>query len=88
MANPEGAPGPDSQLVLEPGDTLLLYSDGVIERRDEDLDFGLGRLVATVGGLAGPGFDRLADAIVVEHCVACVDGCCLLAVRLTPAPPG
>jgi serine phosphatase RsbU (regulator of sigma subunit) len=32
------------ELVLEPGATLVLYTDGLVERRDEDIDRGLRRL--------------------------------------------
>ena len=33
-------------LQLEPGDTILMFSDGVVERRDRPLSAGLGDLVA------------------------------------------
>ncbi len=41
-----GLPGPrrDQVLDLPVGSTLLLYTDGLVERRDEDLDEGLARL--------------------------------------------
>lgn len=86
LGTPDVPPGPDTPLTLEPGDTLVLYSDGVIERRYENLDVGLDRLVATVAAHAGGSPDRLADAIVVEHCVARVDDCCLLVVRRSAVP--
>jgi serine phosphatase RsbU (regulator of sigma subunit) len=37
-------PRTDAEVTLEPGDTLLLYTDGLIERRDSDID----RAIATV----------------------------------------
>ncbi len=36
----------DNRSSIPPGATLLLYTDGLVERRDEDLDVGLDRLAA------------------------------------------
>jgi serine phosphatase RsbU (regulator of sigma subunit) len=41
-------------LALAPGDLLLLYSDGLIERRDRSLDEGLAALSGAVRGIADP----------------------------------
>ncbi len=87
LGTPDVPAGPDSPLVLQAGDTLVIYSDGVIERRDEDLDRGLERLVETVAAHAGKPLDVLADAIVDEHCMARVDDCCLLLVRRSGGSP-
>ncbi|MFJ8957747.1 SpoIIE family protein phosphatase [Lentzea sp. NPDC102401] len=38
----------EGELTLEPGDTLLLYTDGLVERRDTPLDDCLERLLAAV----------------------------------------
>jgi hypothetical protein len=38
---------PEAALRFEPGDRLLLYTDGLVERRDRDLDAGLDLLRAT-----------------------------------------
>ncbi|HET9078562.1 MAG TPA: SpoIIE family protein phosphatase [Acidimicrobiales bacterium] len=77
------AAGTDQILTLNPGDTLVLYSDGVIERRQASLDDGIRHLMATVADhCAGP-LDGLADTIMTEHCQGPVDDCCLLLVRYT-----
>jgi PAS domain S-box-containing protein len=39
----------DAETALGPGDTLLLYTDGLVERRGESIDAGLARLVAAAG---------------------------------------
>ena len=44
---------PESATVLAPGETLLLYTDGLIETRDEDIDTSLERLLATVRDWVG-----------------------------------
>ncbi|NAZ87821.1 SpoIIE family protein phosphatase [Kineococcus indalonis] len=43
----------DHRVALDPGAVLLLYTDGLIERRGCDLDDGLDWLARTVSGIAG-----------------------------------
>jgi serine phosphatase RsbU (regulator of sigma subunit) len=40
-----GLERPEAEVGLLPGSTLLLYTDGLVERRDEALDEGMGRAV-------------------------------------------
>jgi serine phosphatase RsbU (regulator of sigma subunit) len=43
----------ESEFTIAAGQTLLLYTDGLIERRVEDLDVGMRRLVENTPSLAG-----------------------------------
>jgi serine phosphatase RsbU (regulator of sigma subunit) len=60
---------PEHDVVLGPGSTLLLYTDGLVERRDEDLDQGMARATAALregrhlppAELAGVLTDQLLD---------------------------
>ena len=54
---------PEADLVLPPGSTLLLYTDGLVERRDQGLDDGIARAarVLTDGRDLAP--DALAERI-------------------------
>ncbi|WP_164519591.1 SpoIIE family protein phosphatase [Nocardioides ferulae] len=44
--NPE-TPRSDNRTAIRPGSTLLLYTDGLVERRGEDITVGLDRLAAS-----------------------------------------
>ncbi|HMK96626.1 MAG TPA: SpoIIE family protein phosphatase, partial [Acidimicrobiales bacterium] len=43
LGTPISTPGADHWLVLAPGESLVLYSDGVVETRDQGLDDGIAR---------------------------------------------
>ena len=48
LAVVDGLVRPERDVLLAPGDTLLLYTDGLVERRDRDLDAGMDRAAAAV----------------------------------------
>lgn len=50
--------------VLNAGTTVLLYTDGLIERRDADLDTGLERLQSTLTDLADRPLPQLCDQLL------------------------
>lgn len=60
----DGHPGQVVQ--IPPGATVVLYSDGLIERRRVPLDTGFARLAASAAAHAGADVDRLADAILAD----------------------
>ena len=78
----------DHRAELAPGETLLLYTDGLVERRGTDLDDGTAWLVATVGAATAAGVrggdlcDHLLDLVAQEA----EDDIALLALQLDPAP--
>jgi serine phosphatase RsbU (regulator of sigma subunit) len=53
-------------VALEPGATLVLYSDGLVERRGELIDRGLDRLLRAAQRASGLPVDALCDALVAE----------------------
>jgi len=59
-----GARRTESVVTLEPGSTVLLYTDGLIERRDGDLDEGMDRLREAATELAGASLDELCDQLI------------------------
>ena len=79
-------PRTTSWLVLPAGSTLLLYTDGLIERRDRHLDDGLAELHATAVDLAAAPVDRLCDELLARLVPHPTDDVCLLAVHLPRTP--
>jgi serine phosphatase RsbU (regulator of sigma subunit) len=84
--------GPDAAyteaaLTLDAGDVILLYTDGVVERRDERLDDRLELLLRTVEAGAGLHPEALADHVVRELVPepARADDVALLALELLGA---
>lgn len=65
-ARPQHVPRPQAGQPYNPGDTLVLYTDGLIERRDEDIDAGLARLTEALGRHSSMGPDRLADTLLAD----------------------
>ncbi|MCO1659957.1 SpoIIE family protein phosphatase [Pseudonocardia humida] len=77
-------PRHDHEQLLEPGSTLLLYTDGLVERRGADLDTGFDWLVAEVTRRARAGLDELCDGLLDAIGGSVDDDVALLAVRAHP----
>jgi serine phosphatase RsbU (regulator of sigma subunit) len=65
--------------VLRPGDTLLLYTDGLVERRGHDLARSMTDLATTAAAHAGRPVDALCDALLAD--APTEDDVAILAVR-------
>jgi serine phosphatase RsbU (regulator of sigma subunit) len=61
-----GAERTDRAAVLPAGGTLLLYTDGLVERRELPVDEGIDRLRGTLAALAGRPLEELCDALLAE----------------------
>ena len=74
------------QTTLPTGSTLLLYTDGLVERRGETLDDGLGRLLSAIEDHADEDVDGLCDAVLSKMIPdANEDDVAIVAVRPLPA---
>jgi anti-sigma regulatory factor (Ser/Thr protein kinase) len=80
---------PELEAPLPPGSLLVLYTDGLIERRNESLDVGLRRLADALRG-APEKVEALADHLLVAQLgdTAPGDDVALLAARALPPAPG
>ncbi len=71
--------------VLDEGTTVLLYTDGLVERRDRDLDGGTAQLVAVLEQCAGLSLDDLCDRVLERLFLPdAQDDVAMLAVRVLP----
>ncbi|MBW8795702.1 MAG: SpoIIE family protein phosphatase [Streptomyces sp.] len=83
-ARPQHVPRPQASLPYRPGDTLVLYTDGLIERRYQDIDVGLGQLADILGEFINQNTEQLADTVLARLGVASGgrDDIALIVVRL------
>ncbi|KOV83254.1 SpoIIE family protein phosphatase [Nocardia sp. NRRL S-836] len=81
------APAPQHSALLPPGASVVLYTDGLVERRGEVLDEGIRRLTTAVGSssdLAPPALaQRIIDAMLADDQS---DDIALVVARHLPAP--
>jgi anti-anti-sigma factor len=85
---PERAPYTEGSRTVGPGTTLLLYTDGLVERRGETLDVGLARITEAARRHAAVDPERL-----VQHLLADLladsdrpDDVAVIAARVVPPP--
>jgi PAS domain S-box-containing protein len=83
-ARPHHVPRPQASLTYTRGDTLVLYTDGLIERRDEDIYTGLAHLTQALAQDTTLAPDQLADTLLARLGVAngASDDIALVVIRL------
>jgi anti-anti-sigma factor len=85
---PGRAPYAEESAPLRAGDTLLLYTDGLVERRGELLDTGLERVCAAAGRYTAADPERLIARLLADVLADTdqPDDVAVIAARLLPAP--
>ena len=73
----------DHEVTLAPGDTLVLYTDGLVERRGLLLDDGTAWLVRELEALSGEPLERLCDLLLADMPGPREDDVAILAVRVS-----
>ncbi|WP_328337154.1 SpoIIE family protein phosphatase [Streptomyces violaceus] len=83
-ARPDPIPRPQAETTFAPGATLVLYTDGLIERRREDIDTGLDRLADALRVHRDQDPETLADTVLLELLPpgGATDDTALIVVRL------
>ena len=77
----------DSEVVVPPGGAVVLYTDGLVERRDQLLDDGIERLRSVVGELHALPAEELCDALVARLVDENEDDVVLLVARVARDDP-
>ncbi|MFF2217143.1 PP2C family protein-serine/threonine phosphatase [Streptomyces antibioticus] len=83
-ARPEHLARPQTRTSFEEGATLVLYTDGLIERRTEDIDASLARLADSLARHRALDPESLADALLADLLPAAgnSDDTALVVIRL------
>jgi serine phosphatase RsbU (regulator of sigma subunit) len=72
----------EHRLTLTSGDRLLMYTDGLVERRGISVERSLEQLLATAGGPL-PGLDEQLDLLLTHSRSDTDDDTCLIGVQLS-----
>ena len=71
--------------IIDVGSTVLLYTDGLVERRDRDLDAGTAELIDVLRDCAGLALDDMCDQVLKRLFLPdAQDDVAMLALRLHP----
>jgi anti-sigma regulatory factor (Ser/Thr protein kinase) len=81
-------PRPEASQVLLPGSTLMLFTDGLVERRHESIDDGLDRVADALVDTSRLSIDALADEVLRKLSPAggYDDDVAMVVYRHQPAP--
>lgn len=66
LAVRRGESRPQTSRVLPPGSTLMLFTDGLVERKHESIDDGINRAAAVLVKTTALRLDSVADAVLRE----------------------
>ena len=72
----------DHARVLERGSTVVLYTDGLVERRSHDIDHGLDWLMQTLSRHPATDHEQLADALLAEQVAGNEDDVAVLVLQV------
>ena len=71
----------EGEVQLEIGDTLLMYTDGLVERRDSSLQDSLRHLIVTAG-LATPSLEHRLDRLLTHSRADTDDDTCVVGIEV------
>ncbi len=84
IALDDGNGRPEGRAFLAEGSTLILYTDGLVERRADSIDRGLERLKTAAVARSGYEPERLCDEIVDEFADGSLDDLVFVCIRREP----
>jgi serine phosphatase RsbU (regulator of sigma subunit) len=76
----------DHSVVLEPGASVVFYTDGLIERRDHPLDEGMARVLAALHGHRTQDAEQICDRLAALRGEPREDDVALLVLTAHPEP--
>jgi serine phosphatase RsbU (regulator of sigma subunit) len=83
-----GAVRSDHSVLLEPGASVILYTDGLLERRERFFDDGVVELVAALSGRQGLSAEQLCDFLIDRFAGHTEDDIVLSVAQVRPDPIG